>query len=364
MRFLVSLIFFMSCIQFRVEEMKSQLVTRLKLGQGLNKIEFEKVGNSLLNIPLKIPITSDRVFVVDYKNALLKVFLLNGNLDYIVGTTKDITQTTKVLSFKLSNPGLISVSEDDEIYLQDRVSLNLETKLEERNFENITSGFFVIREPVYLPSYILNINASKKNIEVIGISGKNTEPFQYIEAIVAGEKGKLFVVHRQSLALELIYFFNGKKKAYINENELSIFNSEEAQKYNINLELIIPDKAGNYALLMFSFIGKNDERFKFRRIYRYKYNQPEPEKLLKEFQNPSEVLFAVLSNKNFITWETESNGNSIKLLFHDSNGNHILNKRISLDEPRVKWRETYMDYRDTLFSIKIESGYLELYKWN
>jgi hypothetical protein len=301
--------------------------------------------------------------VVDYKNALVKVFLKNGRLDYVIGTPKKST-SEKVLGLKLSSPGIVSVSEDDDIYIQDRITLGKAIKLEERDPFNMTSGFFAMREPEYLPSYILHIASNKKDTNVIGINGINSEPFRYIENIIAGDKGKLFVIHRISTSIELNYYQKGILKGQITENDLEIFSAPENSKYSIKLESIIPDKMGNYALLLFNFTGKQDERFKFRRVYKYKYGEQRYQIMLKEFQNPSEILFGLLPNGEFITWETEGSEDSVKLLLHDQRGNHISNKRISFKPPRVKWRETYQDFRDNIYSIRIDAGQLELYEWN
>ena len=116
--------------------------------------------------------------------------------------------------------------------------------------------------------------------------------------------------------------------------------------------------------MSFSFIGKKDSRFKFRRIYKYALNATEPESLLKELQYPSEILFSVSANKEFLIWETENKGESVKLQVHDKEGNHINNKKLQFPAPRLNWRETYIDENDNLYSVKTSSGYLELYSWN
>ncbi len=362
--FCLIFIFFINfyCLQIQIEEMKPSLVTRLKLGEGLNKIEIQK-GHVLMNLPFKIPLNADRVYVVDYKNSLLKVFFKNGDLDFIIGNPRQDSRNLKVFPLKLNQLGHIAVNEASEIFVQSFPVVKTENKVETIDPFNSLSGTFHLEEPKILPSYVLYIPPSNKEIEIYGISGKNSEPFQFIENLYAGEKEKFFVIHKLSENLVLSYFFKGKLKGKIEEKDLLSFFTKESSKYKINLDSILPDKTGNYALIMLSFLNKEDGRFKFRRIYRYKYNDPKPDVLLKEFQNPKEILFGSKQSKAFITLEIEEGGNSLRLLMHDSLGNHIANKRIRLDPPRSKWRELYQDFNDSFYSLKLDAGYLELYEW-
>ncbi|MCX7999808.1 MAG: hypothetical protein N3A69_12805, partial [Leptospiraceae bacterium] len=305
----------------------------------------------------------DRVYVLDYKNSLIKVFLRNGDLDFVVGNPKQASKTEKIIPVNLNHLGHIAVSEGGEIFVQSFPNIVTEQKIESFDPFNSVSGTFRIEEPKILPSYVLSISADTKQAEIYGVFGKNSEPFQFIENLYAGEKGKFFVLHRISEALTLSFFKQGVLKGTIEESEIFSFFEKESQKYKITLDTILPDRTGNDILVMLSFFSKEDERFKFRRIYRYKYNNSKPEALLKEFQNPSEVLFASKQTKEFITIETEEGGNSLRLLVHDSMGNHIANKRITFDNPRDRWRELYLDFNDSFYSLKLDSRYLEIYEW-
>lgn len=352
-----------SCFRIRVEDMKPELVTRLGLGNGLSKIELVKHGQVYVNIPFKIPLNVDRVYVLDYKNSLIKVFLRSGDLDFVIGNPKQTSKMEKIYPANLNHLGHIAVSEEGEIFVQSFPNVPVEQKMEVWDPFNSVSGTFRIEEPKVIPSFILHIPSDTKEVEIYGIFGKNSEPFQFIENLYSGEKGKFFVVHRISDALVLSYFNRGNLKGTIEEIEIFSYFGKELQKYKITLDTILPDRTGSYALTMLSFFSKEDDRFKFRRIYRYKYNSPKPETLLKEFQNPTEVLFANKQTREFITIATEEGGNSLRLLVHDSSGNHIANKRITFSMPRDRWREFYQDFNDSFYSLKLESGYLEIYEW-
>lgn len=352
-----------TCVRFKIDDMSPIVVARIRLGVELDKLQAEISNNSLVNVPIRIPINSDRFYITDYKNSLLKVFLRNGKLDYIIGKPLQRTEDIKVMEMRLAVPGLVAVSEDDEIYIQNRISSAISTNEEITNRFLLASGYFSMREYIHAPSYIQCINKNKDDIYIIGIEGKNSEPFRYIESMIAGANGTLFVLHKIADQMVLSYYSNGDLKGKITESELAIFQSEDIQKYNILLDNIIPNKNGDYALLSFKYSGKTDDRFKFRRIYQYEFNQVSPKILLKEFLDPSEVLFGVKGNGDFFIWETESGENSIKLQLHDKDGNHIKNKRLSFSMPRVLWRETYMDYKDNVYSLRIDAGFLEIYEW-
>jgi hypothetical protein len=362
--YLIPLLFFLfSCVRFKIDELSPSLVSRIRLGIELDKLQAEILNNSLVNVPIRIPINSDRFYITDYKNSLLKVFLRNGKLDYIIGKPNQKTEDIKVMELRLAVPGLVAVSEDDEIYIQNRISSAISTNEEITNRFLLASGYFSMREYIHPPSYIQCISKTKDDIFIIGIEGKNSEPFRYIESMIAGSNGALFVLHKIADQLVLSYYLNGELRGKISESELKIFQSEDNQKYNIFLDNIIPNKNGEYALLSFKYSGKEDDRFKFRRIYQYEFNKNVPTNLLKEFLDPSEILFGVKGNGDFYIWETESGEKSIKLQLHDKDGNHTNNKRLPFSNPRVLWRETYMDYKDNVYSIRIDAGYLEIYEW-
>ena len=351
------------CVRFKIEEMSPVQVSRIRLGVEMDKLQAEILNNSLINVPLKIPINTDRFYITDYKNALLKVFLRNGKLDYIIGKLDHKQDDLKVMEMRLAVPGAVAVSEDDEIYIQNRISPALSTNEEIKDRFMLSSGYFSMREYIHPPSYIQCINRNKDEFYIIGMDGKNSEPFRYIESMTAGYNGGLFVLHKLAERMVLSYYIRGSLVGKISESNLKFLTEEEEQKYNISLDTIIPIRTGEYALLSFKFIGKADDRFKFRRIYQFKFNSIEPDLLLKEFLDPSEILFGVRSNGDFYIWETESNGNSVKLQVHDKEGNHIKNKRLSFSNPRILWRETYMDFKDIVYSIRIDGGYLEIYEW-
>jgi hypothetical protein len=338
------------------------MVAKIKIGSEIENIQAELNNNALINVPLRIPISSDRIFIIDYKNTILKVFLKNGNLDYIVGKIKGKKGNLKFIDMKLQIPGLVGVSEEDTIYIQNRIGSAIPTAEFITNRFQLNSGYFSVRDLIHVPSYIHALNHDKNDFLNIGQEGLNSEPFRYIESISTGNKGKLFVIHRIAEELILSYFIEGKINGKIKESEISILKNSDP-KFIIKLENIIPNKNGDYALVSFQYIGKDDERFKFRRIYKYHYNQTEPSDLIKELQDPSEILFGIKQTGEFYIWETKVGSNHVKLQLHDKEGNHIKNFRLDFSKYRNYWRETYMDYNDSIYSIKIDGGHLELYEW-
>lgn len=352
-----------SCVRFKLEEMSPNMVSRIRLGVEIDNLQAEIVNNSLINVPLKIPINSDRFYITDYKNSLLKVFLRNGKLDYVIGKPEQKNPDIKVMEMRLSVPGVVAVSEEDEIYIQNRISPAISTDEEIKDRFLLATGYFSMREYIHAPSYIQTISRNKDDFFIIGVEGKNTEPFRYIESMIAGPNKSLFVLHKLGEKKILSHYINGELQGKISEGELSVFSPEDTEKYNISLDNMIPNRNGQYALLSFKYTGKVDERFKFRRVYQYNFNSKEPGQLLKEFLDPSEILFGVKTNGDFYIWETESSGNTAKLQVHDKDGNHIKNKRLIFSNPRILWRETYMDYKDMVYSIRIDAGYLEIYEW-
>ncbi len=355
-----------NCVRFKIDNLKPTLVSKIKIGTDIAEIEGLVVNNALLNIPFRIPTNANRLYITDYNNSYIKVYGGDGDLDFILGNVpSNYNLKVKVSTQKFGKLGLLAVSSDDDLYIQNRISA--ETTIQETKMENSFSkntGYFDTKERESIASYLLHIDSKGKMNSIIGVTGKNTEPFRYIESLYAYDKNRLAVYHKFAEQMQLSYYLNGDLIGTIKEGNLNIFSTPEANEYTIKLDTMIPHKEGKFALVSFSYIGKKDSRFKFRRIYRYTFNSTEPESLLKEFQYPSEILFAVNTNKEFLIWETENKGESVKLQVHDKDGNHINNKRLQFPPPRLNWREMYMDENDNLYSIKTSSGYLELYSWN
>ncbi|MCB1142867.1 MAG: hypothetical protein H7A24_15190 [Leptospiraceae bacterium] len=352
-----------NCERFKVEDLHPSLIAKIRIGTELENLQAELVNNALINVPMRIPVSLDRVYIMDYKNSLLKVFLKNGTLDYIIGNIQGKRGNIRSIDMKLQVPGIVSVGEDDQIYIQNRISAAISTDESISDRFLLNSGYFSMRDMLHVPSYIQVLTHDRDEILNIGLDGKNTAPFRYIENIIIGNKKKLFVIHRIAEEMVLSYFVNGELIGKISESELSILKPDQESKYIIKLENIVPEKNGNYALLSFRFMGKEDERFKFRRVYKFEYNKKEPTEIIKELQDPSEILFGIKGSGEFYIWETRLGKNDVKIQLHDKEGNHIKNFRLDFSKQRTLWRETYMDFNDNLYSIKIEGGNLELYEW-
>ncbi len=360
------LLLFSNCVRFKIDNLKPTLLGKIKIGTDLTEVEGHVVNNALINIPFRIPINANRLYITDYNNSYVKVYGNDGDLDFIIGNVPSKNNLKiKVLNQKLGKIGLIAVSSEDDLFIQNRISTGevVEEQKKENSFAKNT-GYFDTKEKESIASYLLHLDSKGKMVSIIGVSGKNSEPFRYIESIYAYDKNRLAVYHKFAEQMQLNYYINDELVGSIKEGNLNIFTGPESNDYKIKLDTIIPHKDGDYALVSFSFIGKKDSRFKFRRIYKYNFDTVEPESLLKELQYPSEILFSVSGNREFLIWETENKGESVKLQVHDKEGNHINNKRLQFPSPRLNWRETYMDENDNIYSIKTSSGYLELYSWN
>lgn len=370
MRFLFYLGLFASlfsssaCLRFRVETLKESLVTQIPLGTTPDTWEGEVKNQVLTNVPLQIPVSSSTVALCDAKENLIKLFDRKGRLDATIGNP-DFKSESGVphYPFRFGVLGLISLSEDGDLVVQNRiVPRSNEDKEPEDGIYKTYSGTFRTAGKTVLPSFLVKISPKGVVRYVLGASGKNTEPFRYIEALFPGEGDRLFVYHRIAEEMRLTYFEEGELKANLKESNLDVYQTSEAKELDITLDRILPHPEGGYVLASFSYYSKKDKRFKFRRIYRFSFGDNKGI-LKKEIQDPSEILFSIRNNNEFYIWETEDQGNSIRLQVHDQEGNHTNNKRIPFTPPRGQWRETYTDADDNIFTIRIRQGALEVYKW-
>lgn len=362
---ILTFVHFSNCVRFKIDNLKPNLISKIKIGTDLTEVEGMVVNNALINIPFRIPINANRLYITDYNHSYIKVYGNDGDLDFIIGNVPSKNNLkVKVLNQKLGKIGLVAVSSEDDLFIQNRISTD--SGAEEIKAENSfakNSGYFDTKEKENTASYILHLDSKGKMVSIIGISGKNSEPFRYIESMYAYDKKRFAVYHKFAEQMHLNYYVEDNLVGTIKEGNLNIFTGPDSNEYKIKLDSMIPHRSGEFALVSFSFIGKKDLRFKFRRFYKYAFGSVEPEILLKEFQYPSEILFSVNTNKEFYIWETENKGESVKLQVHDKDGNHINNKRLQFPAPRLNWRETYVDENDNLYSVKTSGGYLELYSW-
>ncbi|WP_246047564.1 LIC_12708 family protein [Leptospira ilyithenensis] len=355
---------FLTCLRFRVDNLKDEILFRIPLGGTSDTWEGVVVNQVLTNVPMTVPVGSNVVALADTKQSIIKLFDRNGRLEATIGNP-DFKSLSGIphYPFRFGGLGIVAITEDGDLVIQNRISSKgMELPPGQESLYKSYSGNFSTSGTTILPSFLVQISQKGVVKFMLGASGKNSEPFRYIEALIPGEGERLFVYQRIAEEMRLSYFEEGELKGNIKESSLSVFKSNDAKDYDITLDKILPHPEGEYVLASFSYFSKKDKRFKFRRIYRYSFMDSEAV-FMKEIQDPSEILFSIRSNNEFYIWETEDQGNSIRLQVHDSEGNHVNNKRLPFAPPRGQWRETYTDSDDNIYSVRIRSGALEVYRW-
>ncbi|GBF49296.1 putative lipoprotein [Leptospira ryugenii] len=318
----------------------------------------------LTNVPLSLPVTGNLLALADNKHSIIKLFDRNGRLEASLGNP-DFKPISGIphYPFRFGGIGIVALTEDGDLIVQNRIaSKATETTEETDSVFKSYSGSFSTKGSTILPSFLVQISQKGVVKYLLGASGKNSEPFRYIEAVIPGEGDKLFVYHRIAEEMRLTYFDEGELKGNIRESLLPVFTSPEAKDFDITLDKMLPHPEGEYVLASFSYFSKKDKRFKYRKIFRYTFGGKD-DIFVKEIQDPSEILFSIRNNNEFYIWETEDQGNSVRLQVHDQEGNHINNRRLPFAPPRGQWRETYTDSDDTIYSVRIRSGALEVYRW-
>lgn len=365
--FITLVFFFLShCIQFKVDTLKPDLLAKIPLGSEPEEINAEMVNNVLTNIPIQFAFKSGLVYVTDNQNSSIKVYDNQGNLDYAIGKpNEDYLNPGNVFKYKFGNIGHLSIDSDHNLYIQNRFGKKEDLTLipKEEDIYKKYSGSFDPSPSAPLPSYIIKMTRKGVAESIIGAQGKNTEPFRYIEYLLATKDDHLFVYHKMSEEMKLSFIQGDKLIGEIRESKLDIFQDESYKDMKIQLDTMVPHPNGEYALVSCSFYNKSDTRFKYRRIFRVNFESPSRVETIKEIQDPAELLFQVLDNGDFFIWETEDGGNSVRFQVHNESGNHINNKRINIDPPRGQWREIYPDGQENIFSLRIRAGFVEFYRW-
>lgn len=354
------------CIQFKVDTLKPDLLTKIPLGSQAEQVNAVVVNNVLTNIPLRIASKSGLVYLTDNNKASIKVFDNQGNLEFVIGKQLfDEENEITTYPYKFGSLGHLSIDSDNQLYIQNRFGKKEDLALtsKDEDLYKKFSGSFNPSPSSPLPSYVIKMNRKGIVQSILGAKGKNTEPFRYIEYTIATKEDHLFVYHKMSEEMRLVFLDGDKPAGEIRESKLDIFQNDSYKTMQIRLDTMIPHPEGEYALIAASFYNQSDKRFKFRKIFKVSFSQPQKTIPLKEIQDPAELLFSVMDNGEFYIWETEEEGSSIRFQVHDPEGNHINNKRIHIDPPRGQWREIYVDGQGMIYSIRIRAGSLELYRW-
>ncbi|MCC5816525.1 MAG: hypothetical protein JJT78_17370, partial [Leptospira sp.] len=98
---ILSPLFLVQCIQFKVDTLSPDNLTRISIGNNPENINVEIVNNVLTNIPIQIPYRSGKVYIADNKNASIKAFDSQGNLDSVIGRTDlEYPSNTSLYSYK------------------------------------------------------------------------------------------------------------------------------------------------------------------------------------------------------------------------------------------------------------------------
>jgi hypothetical protein len=68
-------------------------------------VEGHVVNNALINIPFRIPINANRLYITDYNNSYVKVYGNDGDLDFIIGNVP--SKNICVIYYPVPMPELI-----------------------------------------------------------------------------------------------------------------------------------------------------------------------------------------------------------------------------------------------------------------
>ena len=174
------LITFSNCVRFKIDNLKPTLLSKIKIGTDLSEVEGVVINNALLNIPFRIPINANRLYIADYNNSYVKVYGSDGDLDFIIGNLPSKNNLkVKVLNQKLGNLGLLAVSSEDDLYIQNRISSDSSPVVETKtNSFTKNTGYFDTKEKESIASYLLHMDSEGKMVSIFGVTGKNSEPFR------------------------------------------------------------------------------------------------------------------------------------------------------------------------------------------
>lgn len=168
---ILTLILSVSCLRFRVENLKEEILFRIPLGGTNESFEGVVVNQVLTNVPLTIPNSSNISAMADNKQAVIKLFDRNGRLDATLGNP-DFKPNSGIphYPFRFGGIGIVAMNEDGDLIVQNRISTKgMELPQGGENLYKTYSGAFSTQGTTVLPSFSTNFTKRCREIYVRGI---------------------------------------------------------------------------------------------------------------------------------------------------------------------------------------------------
>jgi len=318
------------------------------------------------NFPVK-PVTDGSLFyLTDASNQMIRVFSNSGDISKIIADgARPVPENIKHIKVNVGIPGWVAVDDNGNVYIQkrspdsDEKNKNPVTENEiPEHPENAGPARLSTRE--FVPSTIVILDDSDILLGEMGEDGLNTEKFQTIYRMDAGDDNTLFVNHLYKGEKTLSIYKNGNLSHRI--KSFNPADEKELNKYYTDIEDIVPHPEKKFAIASVIFRNKKNFDFQYRKVYHIDYETGNYEEIA-WLDEPDDHFGWIREDGGFYLLHADEDGSRIKFRIYSNTGEHINNLQITLTGLRASWRETYLTLDGKFYSSRIYKNRFEFYEW-
>jgi len=357
------IILFLSCVRFKVDELSSNILFNIPIGNDIKSLQFRTINNLPINLPNTLFYANDKIYVPNLEQGTVKIFNKSGDLEIIIGSNLELPKDKKItiIDFPLSQAVKVIPGHSGDYYIQNRLS-SVDIK-KDQNLNNVVP----VEKEIPNSSYIIHLKESGDLIGSIGTQGLKSSPFGYIYHMSVDNNSNLFVYHLFGYFKFITWIDpKGKLLQEIQENELSNIINEVNSK--VEIEDIVPFSNSDNFLVSVAYRNKKVNkgikyRFKYRKIFKFNRLNISAGKIMVKITDPKEALFWTAPNEGFYVYQNEGKINTIRIQVYNKEGNHINNKRLTLTGSRFNWRQIYSNFKYEILTIYSNGKSISLYNW-
>lgn len=401
------------CAKTRITELKKERLFTVPIGEGDEQIGVIRERNGRFHGPSMLLFKNGFFYLVDSVNQ--KILKITTPGDIILTLSKgenqnsqdeNVLRTKQRISFDFSQVGLITVDNENCMWVEDKFLESVPEKEEIDLFSDI-DAFDEGAGELY-KSYILKFDRLGKFVFRLGKSGVDTEPFFYIYKMIVDRDGRLIVLtaddewqswtlfwfdsdgnpinrfevdreiitenikraDEQELFIMDLYPVGGENLIlfWVSVYETSWDTKEIRKEEDLwgeeieieNLEDIAQEEEGKSKhgyerdLLFYKLLYFDLENDSIERTYTW-------ENRLANQASPTTEFFGIDAQTNGFLWKYVNNSKSVITIFRP-NGS-IVSKRSFVFEDDGVWTNVHVDEDGSVSALKIDGELVHFYRW-
>jgi len=344
-----------SCGRWKVSNLHPKEILQIKNGITPGEISLNSDEYALKNLSFSIGIFNDNIYTTDNSLKRIQILDMKGKLRLIISnkkstkTPKPQKENFKKTFFKFNILGAITMDEDDNIYVQNRLDSKELNRYNPNNKNNIK----------FSPSYVLVFDKNGKLQYTLGQNGSPNIPFYYIENLNIDKHKRLFVISRSFNTWSVFRFVGQHRDFYRDLSTIPFIEKEDNDTYKGKIENVKMYRDGESILISVAYYYKL--RFKYRKIYKYSIAQKKIIKTIMKLPDPKNVLFNIVDDKLIYFWNMD--GDSTRFMIANMEGNILNNLELDIKFRDKLYTNILGNISGSIISYSISTSEITLTKW-